>query len=89
MSFRSAERNLVGWGVMDSRGVGPTSRSFVVLLGNRHGPAKATLEDENGGVLRQAIGLAACVYVPGAEAPGLPDLQTPDFSPGEFGCLAH
>ena len=42
-----------------------------------------------GGVLRQAIRLAACVYVPGAEAPGLPSLQTQDFSPGEFGCLAH
>ena len=78
MSFRSAERNLVGWGVMDSSGVGPTSRSLVVLLGNRRGLAKATCGDENGGVLLQAIGLAACVYVPGAEGPGLPDLQTPD-----------
>ena len=44
---------------------------------------------EIGGVLRQGIRLAACVYVPRAEAPGLPSLQTPDFSPGEFGCLAH
>ena len=42
-----------------------------------------------GGVLRQAIRLAACVYVPRAEAPGLTSPQTPDFSPGEFGCLAH
>ena len=42
-----------------------------------------------GGVLRQAIRLAACVYVPGAEAPSLPSLQTSDFSPGEFDCLAH
>ena len=25
----------------------------------------------------------------GAEAPGLTSPQTPDFSPGEFGCLAH
>ena len=32
MSFRSAERNLVGWGAMDSNGVGPTSRYLVVLL---------------------------------------------------------
>ena len=45
--------------------------------------------DEKGGVLWQAIRLAACVYVPRAEAPGLPSPQTPDFSPGAFGCLAH
>ena len=42
-----------------------------------------------GGALWQAIRLAACVYVPRAEAPGLPSLQTPDFGPGELGCLAH
>ena len=30
-----------------------------------------------------------CVYVPRAEAPGLTSPQTPDFSPGAFGCLAH
>ena len=42
-----------------------------------------------GGVLRQGIRLAACVYVPRAEAPGLPSLQTPDFGPGELGRLAH
>ena len=32
MSFRTAERNLVGWGAMDSNGVGPTSRSLVETL---------------------------------------------------------
>ena len=44
---------------------------------------------KTGGVLRQGIRLAACVYVPRAEAPGLTSMQTPDFSPGELGCLAH
>ena len=40
-------------------------------------------------LLQQGIRLAACVYVPRAEAPGFTSLQTPDFSPGELGCLAH
>ena len=69
----------------DVRGPSLDSR----LRGKDHGIAKPHKGMKTGGVLRQGIRLAACVYVPGAEAPGLTSLQTPDFSPGEFGCLAH